>query len=270
MKQPRLPIIGFILLLMVSPGLCAFTGEVEAEDYLFSLVNEVRQEYGSPVLANDPLLVQAARGHSWEMISLDYFSHYSPLPERETPLLRVAEEGLSEVWVGENIGSEYTSAAYDWRTLTDGLFEGLMNSPPHRENILDPDFNYAGMGIVYSEHDGMNGLHLTQVFMTRRIRLDGLTAELQAGEYSVELWGRQLAPGYLKLIVQGRETEYLSVETDEGGFFHTTVRLPVSSGSHEFRMGMGEEQYGSIEVFNIFRVNTSLSEEKALCYGSGS
>jgi len=269
MKQLHLPIIGFIVLLMVSPGLCAFTGEAEAEDYLLNLVNEVRQEYGSPMLANEPLLVRVARGHSWEMISLDYFSHYSPLPERETPLMRAAEAGLTETWIGENIGIEYSSAAYDWRTLTNGLFEGLMNSPPHRENILDPDFNYAGMGIVYSEHDGMNGLHLTQVFMTRRIRLDGLRVVRGGGGYELELWGRQLAPGYLKLIVQGEETEYLSVETDDGGFFSRVVPLPTNSGSYELSLGLGKEQYGSIEIYNIFRVNTCKGEDEALDYGEG-
>lgn len=269
MKQPLL-ILCLLIVLTVSPALCAFTGETEVEDYLLSLVNEVRRDNGLPALMNNPSLTQAARGHCWEMISLDYFSHYSPLAERETPLLRIAEAGLTEVWIGENIGSEYSSATYDWRVLTEGIFAGLMNSPPHRENILDPSFNYAGMGIVYSEHNGMNGLHATQLFMARRIRLDGLTTAVKAGEYSVELWGRKLATGYLKLIVHGRETEYISVETDEGGFFHTTVRLPAHSGGYEFHLGLGEKQHGSIEVYNIFRVNTSLSEDKALCCGAGS
>jgi hypothetical protein len=65
---------------------------------------------------------------------------------------RLAKSGVRFDRSGENV-------AFDRNA--ESAHEGLMNSPPHRANILNPEFTAAGMGAVYS-----NGqLWVTQNFV---------------------------------------------------------------------------------------------------------
>ena len=56
-----------------------------------------------------------------------------------------------------------------------GAHEGLMNSPPHRENILDRRFNAIGIGVLRA-----NGvLWVTQDFVERLPEVSAINAEAQ-------------------------------------------------------------------------------------------
>jgi uncharacterized protein YkwD len=55
---------------------------------------------------------------------------------------RLRESGLRLSWVGENVA--YNASA-------EKAFEALMQSPPHRQNLLDPDFNVAGFAAFWSD-----------------------------------------------------------------------------------------------------------------------
>ena len=171
MKTHLVPAVPLLLIALVLPSAAAFSGEAEAEDFMLELVNDARADEGLPPLIIDLRLVQAARQHSWEMITMDYFAHQSPIPENANLPMRVANAGSTVVWVGENIGAEYRSDPYNYKSLTLGAFRGLMDSPPHRANMLDPDYNTIGIGIAYSETDGMRGIHVTQVFAARCFEL---------------------------------------------------------------------------------------------------
>jgi len=49
--------------------------------------------------------------------------------------------------------------------VVDDSVTGWMDSPPHRENILQPEFDEAGMGAAY---DPVNeSFYFTQLFVTR-------------------------------------------------------------------------------------------------------
>ena len=51
--------------------------------------------------------------------------------------IRVADENLRSDRLAENVGLEMDVA---------GIHAGLMNSPPHRANILSPNYNAIGVG----------------------------------------------------------------------------------------------------------------------------
>ena len=54
---------------------------------------------------------------------------------------RLRESGLHINQAGENVALNAGA---------EEAFEALMQSPPHRQNLLDPDFNVAGMAAFWS------------------------------------------------------------------------------------------------------------------------
>lgn len=113
-------------------------------------VNMARRQVGLPKLVMDEKLRIVARKHSEEMFRLGYFSHNSPV--NGSPFDRMSKAGIEYLIAGENIA---------YAQNTDLAHEGLMNSKPHRENILTPDFGKVGIGIVNA---GLYGEMFTQDF----------------------------------------------------------------------------------------------------------
>ena len=257
-------LLATILCLLPAIGAAAFTGEAEAEEFMLELVNAARAEEGVAPIALDPAFTQVARQHSWEMISLDYFGHESPVPGSETVPQRVANAGLTEVWVGENIGADYRSGSYDWAALTRSTFEGLMDSPPHRANILDPDFNRVGIGIVHGTRGDLEGIHVTEVFTAKRIELNPISIVSDGAFYNVKLSGWLLADGWAGCFIRGSAQDYSPITPDPDGFFATVIKLRRETGVYTLKLGIGPEEFGSKDIFNRFEVDTDRPAEGAL------
>ena len=108
------------------------------EAQLVDLLNQARSQQGLSPLKMDERLTRAARKHSELMAEHSAISHDF---EGEPPLqIRIANENLYADRVSENI-------AYNNRTIQTA-HEGLMHSPPHREAILDPNFDVVGVGVL--------------------------------------------------------------------------------------------------------------------------
>jgi uncharacterized protein YkwD len=134
-------------------------GYREIMDEIVRLSNIEREKHGALPLEADPLLETSATGHSEEMAKLNYFSHTSPTPGRETPHDRIRLAGSAAQGTGENI-AVFTGHSED--SLAKKSVVGWMNSPPHRKNLLDPSFTHIGIGV------GKTGktYYLTQNFAT--------------------------------------------------------------------------------------------------------
>lgn len=121
-----------------------------AEKKLLELHNEAREKRGLEPLCLQPTLTEAARAHSKHMIEKDYFAHATPGGETLGERLRrfgYTAEGYSYWKVGGNIA---------WHSGSDPepeeMFEGWMDSPGHRSNILDEDFEQIGLGTYAGEY----------------------------------------------------------------------------------------------------------------------
>ena len=138
-----------------------------AEKEMFELHNETRTAYGLDPLCLSPVLTQAARARSEDMLNRDYFSHYSPGGVTVIDLLRRKGHYSSEPgdyhMLGENIAMG--GDGYDEDT-PEHLFTGLMQSEGHRENILRGEFEEVGLGArsgTYQEYDDISTIY-TAVF----------------------------------------------------------------------------------------------------------
>lgn len=104
-----------------------------------------RSEHGVGPLVENSYLLEAAVGHSSEMIELGYFSHDSPNPERRSVMERVKLTGVNPRGVGENI---HTSTGFAVPVIAQMVVDDWMDSPGHRRNLLDPTFHSVGIGVI--------------------------------------------------------------------------------------------------------------------------
>jgi len=126
------------------------TARPDLETRMLDLVNRERAAAGLPPVAPDPEMTGVARKHSAEMFARGYFAHQTP--EGLSPFDRMKRDGVAFRTAGENLALAPTlSVAHN----------GLMNSPGHRANILQPSFGRLGIGIL---DGGRRGLMVTQNF----------------------------------------------------------------------------------------------------------
>jgi uncharacterized protein YkwD len=122
----------------------------DLEVKMLALLNEERAKRGLKVLKADPEMQIVARDHSKDMFVRGYFSHYTP--EKKDPFDRMRARNVQFVTAGENLALARTVLM---------AHEGLMNSPGHRANILQPSFGRVGIGIM---DGGIYGIMVTQDF----------------------------------------------------------------------------------------------------------
>ena len=164
MKQTRSLSI-FLACLSLLPLVCA---RLSAEDYgvrVLELVNAERTKAEAPPLTANPQLAESARRYAQYLGEAGFFSHIGP--DGSTLVTRNLAAGYRDaVWLGENIAAGYWSP--------DSAVAAWMDSPPHRSNILDPNFAEIGVSTVFVacspfgrywalEFGRRNGTRLSQV-----------------------------------------------------------------------------------------------------------
>jgi uncharacterized protein YkwD len=105
-----------------------------------TLVNENRRRGGCDNLTVDRRLIVAANQHASEMARRGYFAHEDSRGERAGD--RVQDAGYRWKRYGENIARGQDSVAE--------VVTGWMNSPEHRENIMDCELREVGVGLAFA------------------------------------------------------------------------------------------------------------------------
>lgn len=127
-----------------------FSPNASFENQLINLVNRERESRNLQSLSIDSTLTKIARGHSGDMFERGYFAHNTP--EGKNVSDRAIEGSYIFLVIGENLA---------YAPSVELAHKGLMDSEGHRKNILSPDFNKIGIGIM---DGGVYGLMVTQVF----------------------------------------------------------------------------------------------------------
>lgn len=143
----------------------ALTALIEARVY--ALLNAERESRGLVPLATSPDLAALAREHSRGMVETGVLSHLSP--SGKTLGTRLAESGLFYALGGENV-------AFSETYVPEFIHGALMDSPEHRSEILRPEYNKVGIGVVRAAG---KGYYLTQDFLRSVPPVP--TAEAEAG-----------------------------------------------------------------------------------------
>ena len=134
-----------------------------AEITLRCLTNAVRSKEGLPRLRFDERLARAAATRSDAMAEADFFGHYGPGDSSARAAVgRTAWLPEARSWlVGENIAWAAEGGATPAR-----IMRSWLDSPTHRENILNEHFREIGIGAVAAvpKADARPGATVTQIF----------------------------------------------------------------------------------------------------------
>lgn len=103
---------------------------------LVMAVNIQREAYSETDLIEDPRLDQSANNKCQDMLTRHYFNHDSPTGEAWTRFMP-----LPYSKAGENLSEGYSYLA---------VTQAWMNSPEHKQNILDPAFHHVGYAVCGS------------------------------------------------------------------------------------------------------------------------
>lgn len=126
------------------------------EDEVIRLTNAERIKHGLWPLKKSSILTQAARGHNLDMIRNDFASHTGSDGFSSAQRALAAgyrPYGWGSAYVGENIAAGMHTAAE--------AVQAWLNSPPHRANLLRPEYREIGVGV---NKGGRYGTYFTQNF----------------------------------------------------------------------------------------------------------
>jgi len=115
------------------------------EERLFVKLNEERTARGLPRVGLSPDLVRLARIQSLDMAGRGILTHESA--GGKSLKERLDDAGVLYRTSGENV-------ARSGSFLAALIHESFLNSPGHRENVLNPEFDEVGIGVVLSADSG--------------------------------------------------------------------------------------------------------------------
>lgn len=126
------------------------------ERQTFELTNQLREEHELPLLLYNDKLAILSRKHSQDMIFRKYSSH--DVEPVEVYAERLKAVGFSPSKAGENIAFNYIDAIE--------TVHGWLNSPKHRDVLLNPEFTDTGIG-VYNKYYTQSFIAQTEAERTK-------------------------------------------------------------------------------------------------------
>lgn len=123
---------------------------------LVDLANDDRAQAGLPPLSVSPTLTAVAQAKANDMAAKGYFAHTSP--QGLDPWHWFTQEGYAFEYAGENLAIDFSDSA--------DVNRAWMNSPTHRENLLDPDYTEIGIATAQGMYQGKMTVFVVQAFGT--------------------------------------------------------------------------------------------------------
>jgi len=184
-----------------NPGSGRFHLEIEPRNFepellesaLLASTNQERIQRGLPPLIRNDRLAQSARRYSEDMRRRQKISHVSPTYGLETLPARLEQAGIAPVnaSVAENLAVDYCLVIsgipfylenrsgterymdartrkpvrpYTYHAFARQVVDRWIQSPGHRENLLNPGFQRIGIGVSAGRYRGLDAIYVTQHF----------------------------------------------------------------------------------------------------------
>lgn len=165
---------GLDLVSVYRPGVLGINSSITVSQVIAG-TNIERQKRGLAPLYENQTLSQAATAKAQNMFEENYWAHFSP--SGKDPWGFILKSGYKFSYAGENLARNFYN--------TDEVVSAWMNSPSHRDNILNPNYQDIGIAVV----DGvLNGQKTTLV-----VQMFGKSYEAVAGSPQVNLAGRKIS-----------------------------------------------------------------------------
>ncbi|HCR36432.1 hypothetical protein A2130_02085 [Candidatus Woesebacteria bacterium GWC2_33_12] len=135
------------------PNILGYASQI-SPDEVIRLTNQKRAEAGLSALTYNQTLAGAAYTKGRDMIDRDYWAHTAP--DGTQPWKFFTDFGYRYKYAGENLARDFSSAQ--------GTVDAWMNSPTHRENILNPKYKEIGIGVTEGDLAGVDTTIVVQFF----------------------------------------------------------------------------------------------------------
>ena len=139
----------------IKPDILGYASNISIQEVV-NLTNQKRTEAGLSALTLNQTLSSAAYTKGRDMIDRDYWAHVAP--DGTQPWKFFTNFGYKYRYAGENLARDFSNA--------DSAVTAWMNSPTHRENILNPKYKEIGIGVVEGDLAGTDTTVIVQFFGT--------------------------------------------------------------------------------------------------------
>lgn len=141
--------------LLVQPSILGYASNITPEQVI-ELTNQKRLESGLSPLTLNGKLNEAAQRKAGDMFAFNYWSHNSP--SGRNPWSFFQEVGYKYLYAGENLARDFMNSS--------SVVDAWMNSPTHRDNILNSHYQETGLAVVNGTLNGVETTLVVQLFGT--------------------------------------------------------------------------------------------------------
>jgi hypothetical protein len=135
------------------PQILGYAANISPADVI-RLTNDQRAANGLSPLTENMSLNSAALAKGNDMLAKGYWAHFAP--DGTSPWSFFTSFGYKYQYAGENLARDFSDAG--------SAVSAWMNSPTHKENILNPHYKEVGIGVVEGSLAGADTTIIVQFF----------------------------------------------------------------------------------------------------------
>ncbi len=135
------------------PGVLGYASNIKIKE-LYDMTNRKRTAVGLGELRLNPALTRAAEKKAQDMFSDDYWAHTSP--DGDEPWDFILAEDYDYAYAGENLAKNFNNSK--------DVVEAWYNSPSHKENLLNKNYEEIGFAVVDGVLNGYETTVVVQMF----------------------------------------------------------------------------------------------------------
>jgi hypothetical protein len=144
-------------IVLIKPAVLGYASQI-SPNKVIELTNIERAKVGAPPVTENSVLSTAARQKAGDMYAFNYWAHVSPTGKE--PWAFFKDNGYNYIYAGENLARDFASP--------EATVEAWMNSPSHRENLLNPRYKEIGIAVVDGTLQGSDTTIVVQLFGTQK------------------------------------------------------------------------------------------------------
>jgi hypothetical protein len=137
----------------VFPSVLGYAANISPSEVI-RLTNVQRQANGLSPVTENAVLDAAALAKGNDMLAKGYWAHFAP--DGTSPWSFFLKFGYKYQYAGENLARDFPDAS--------SAVTAWMNSPSHRENMLNPHYKDIGIGVVEGQLSGADTTIIVQFF----------------------------------------------------------------------------------------------------------
>lgn len=167
---------------------------------IVDLTNIERAESGVSVLTHSNVLDRSAMLKAKDMLANDYFDHDSP--QGVKPWEWFKQVGYNYTYAGENLAMNFSDA--------DEAVQAWMESPAHKENMLNENYREIGVAVLVGEIQGRQTTIVVQHFGKSFVSRATGEFESSSSQLAPDVAGATLVGGGKEIEVTFKESKYNS------------------------------------------------------------